>query len=184
MEGFRLSQFKADGITCIDALERLYERARILQYQLDDSHKPLQLLKGILQIAFQDKSFFENVSRLDTHDSPHSFHQNCRLAIQKHAQNRRKATSSFITTQPLELINTPYTTRKPNSSASKVMNSVSQALFSKSGRRYGVDNRKTNFTWRNPRDRDGKIKTCQACGSKGHFIRDCDKIRKPLQSIL
>ena len=58
------------------------------------------------------------------------------------------------------------------------MNSVSQALFAKAGRRYGVGNRKTNFKRRKPRDRDGKIKTCRACGSEFHFIRDCDKIRK------
>ncbi len=81
----QISQFKADGVTWLHAMERLYKRAVILLDQLDDVHKPPQLLSEVLQSAVQDQIFYRYVDRLSSHNSSRAFYQNCRVAIQKHA---------------------------------------------------------------------------------------------------
>lgn len=44
-------QSNTGEVTWLEALEQLYERAQILQDQLDDIHKPSHLLLEVLETA-------------------------------------------------------------------------------------------------------------------------------------
>ena len=53
----RIEDLKIGSVTWLEALERLYERAVILQDQLDEVHKP-QLLLEVVEMAAQDQPFY------------------------------------------------------------------------------------------------------------------------------
>ena len=77
-------------MTSLKALERLYERAAILQDQLDEFHKPYPLLLEVLEVAVQDQSFYCYIDRLFVEQCSPAFYQKFRLVIQK---RQRKMTS-------------------------------------------------------------------------------------------
>ena len=73
----RISQLKNDSNSWTSAMEKLYERASTLQYQLDEMHKYPQLLIEVLECAVQDQSLFLFVDRSSAQQSPQSFYHNC-----------------------------------------------------------------------------------------------------------
>ena len=161
----KISLFKTDGVTWFDALERLYEQAVILQDQLDDVHRPPQLLLEFLETAVQEQPFYLFVDRLASHNSPHAFYQNCRLAIQKHAQHSGKASFTY-----LAAANKPETYQAhipedvPNLDSHRshtnliVKDDIAKALYSKSGRRCRYNNRSGSSKRIDSKDKGGNIR--------------------------
>lgn len=79
------------------AMELLYERASKLQDLLYEAHQSPQLLLEALETAIQDQPFYVYVDRINAHNCPHAFYQNCSISIQKHTQHLRVTYSAAST---------------------------------------------------------------------------------------
>ena len=163
----------------------MYERAVLLQDQLDHVHRPPQLLLEVLEISVQEQPFYLFVDRLASHNSPHAFYQNCRLAIQKHAQHSGKASFTYLAAASKPATygadtseNVPNLDRQRSHTNLTVKSYIAKALYAKSVQRYKYNNRAGPRKRMNSKHKDGSIRKCRGCGSIWHFIRDCKKVKK------
>ena len=171
-------------MSLLEALERLYERAAILQDQLDEFHKSSQLLLEVLEVAVQDHSFYCYLDRLFVEQYSSAFHQNFHLVIQKRQRKMRSSSMARISSAfPAITHNeTPYPSNSIISPESALPNgsfalNISEALFAEAGLRCVSNIQKDqNQRW-NPKDCDRNINLCRGCNSPSHFIRNCDKIK-------
>ena len=157
-------------------MEKLYGRASQLEDLLDEAHSSPQLLLETLETAVQNQPFFVYVDRLGAHNCPHAYYQNCRIAIQKHMQHSRVSTTRALP-QVLHSFSTSTANTGSQTSNAKAF---TRSMFAKAGRRYAYDNNTSGNRRTNPLGPDGKPRQCRNCGSIYHYLRNCDKLKKPV----
>ena len=174
-----IADHKQDGVSWLQAMERLYERASKLQDLLDDAHRSPQLLLEALETAVEQQHFFIYVDRLGAQKCPHAYYQNCRIAIQKYTQHS-KAYNPLRPAQTLAAsVTSSISSTKQSQSEDDQCDDFTRAMILKATRRYGADNTKPTYRRTNPLGPDGQPKTCRHCGSIYHYLRYCDKLKKP-----
>ena len=81
--GMFVTDYKRDGVSWLQAMERLYERPSKLQDLFDHAHCSPQLLLEALETAVLQQPFIIYVDRFEAQNCPHACYQNSRSAIQK-----------------------------------------------------------------------------------------------------
>ena len=116
-----ITDHKQDGVSWLQAMERLYERASKLQNLSDDAQRSPQILLEALETAAEQQPFFIYVDLLGAQNCPHAYYQSCRIAIQKYTQHRK----AYNPLQPAQTLATWVT-----SSISSTEQSHSEAAHS------------------------------------------------------
>ena len=200
----RVTQFKTAENTWSIAVERLYERATMMQGQLDVIHKhPFHLIE-VLQDAIRDQPFYMFVERASTAESPQQYFHKCLDAIAKqqdmeniamrqqslpqyrmsglltqgdHQASTPTATHTSSKTQPAFVATAHTGTQGTKATTAQPLRA---AFYSQAGRRYGNTNqgRAPRSSGKNPIGKDGKRMLCRGCRSDEHFIAKCTAANK------
>ena len=194
-----ISSFKTASNSWSIAMEKLYERATLIQAQLDHIHKHPQHLIEVLQSDIRDQPFYLFVERTASVRSPQEYFHKCLDAIQKQEDLERFSRSRSVSvgaglTSPTPVLSpnhvahsafasaaTPVFKKEPHLPVQSNTPSLRQVFFSHAGRRYGNNNSfrgKKRFGSKNPFDKNGKRMRCRGCGSEEHFVADCTAANK------
>ena len=105
-------------------------------------HKHPELLLEVLEMAVEDQPFYLYVDRLSIQQSPHSFYQNCGLAIKNHIRHMQRNSFTYPSVSRPTMATTNPRPHDFENSASDSLDTVQKiraALFAKAGCRYGVN---------------------------------------------